>query len=151
MTEPETSPGEWLTMSAAMARSGWHLQRLQSRARREEWPRRRPNKGPMEYLVPASVLAVKGADIASGNGMPSPATASANDHDIAADDAVTSPAWLHEEVAELWERCGRAEGLAEARAQHIASLEARLAVSEAALAEVRKGWLERLLEAVRRR
>ncbi len=55
-----------------------------------------------------------------------------------------------EEVAGLRERCGRAEGMAEARAAHLASLEARLATTEAALAEARKGWLERLLEAVRR-
>jgi hypothetical protein len=56
-----------------------------------------------------------------------------------------------EALAELRERCGRAEGLAEARAQHIASLEAergRLAVE---LADARRGWLERLLEAVRRK
>ena len=140
-----------MTMSAAMARSGWHLQRLQSRARREEWPRRRPNKGPMEYLVPASVLAMNGAAIADGNGMTSPAATSSNGAAIAGDDAMTSPAWLLEALAELRERCGRAEGLAEARAQHIASLEARLAVSEAELALARKGWLERVLEAVRRR
>jgi chromosome segregation ATPase len=56
-----------------------------------------------------------------------------------------------EEVAGLRERCGRAEGQAEARAAHLASLEARLAATEAALAEARKGWLERLLEAVRRK
>jgi hypothetical protein len=151
MTEPETSPGEWLTMSAAMARSGWHLQRLQSKARREEWPRRRPNKGPMEYLVPASVLVVNGADIAGDDGMPSPMTTSANGHDIATDNVMASPARLLEALAELRERCGRAEGLAEARAQHIASLEAQLTASEAALALARKGGLERVLEAVRRR
>jgi hypothetical protein len=148
MTQPETTPGEWLTMWAAMARSGWHLQRLQSRARREEWPRRKPNKGPLEYLVPASVLT---ADIANGGGTTSPTATSVNGHDIAAGDAMTSPAWMLEALAELRERCGRAEGLAEARAQHIASLEAergRLAVEPA---EARKGWLERLLEAVRRR
>jgi hypothetical protein len=105
----------------------------------------------MEYLVPASVLTANGADIAGGNGTASPMAASANGSDIASDDAVTSPAWLLEELAELRERCGRAEGLAEARAQHIASLEARLATSEAALALARKGWLERVLEAVRRK
>jgi hypothetical protein len=53
--------------------------------------------------------------------------------------------------AKLRERCGRAEGMAEARAAHLASLEARLATTEAALAEARKGWLERLLEALRGR
>jgi hypothetical protein len=56
-----------------------------------------------------------------------------------------------EEVAGLRERCGRAEGQAETRAAHLASLEARLAATETALAEARKGWLERLLEALRRK
>ena len=79
------------------------------------------------------------------------------------------PAWLLEELAELRERCGRAESLAESRAEHIASLldnmvmeravmaeslakaEARADRLEAALAEARRPWLARLVEAVRRR
>lgn len=51
-------PGEWMTLSAAAGRLGRHLQRAQSRARREEWPKRRANKGAaLEYLAPASFLA----------------------------------------------------------------------------------------------
>jgi hypothetical protein len=138
-------------MSAAMARSGWHLQRLQSRARREEWPRRRPNKGPMEYLVPASVLAMNGAAIADGNGMTSPAATSSNGAAIAGDDAMTSPAWLLEALAELRERCGRAEGECTALRAQVIDLQAERDRLEAALAEARRPLLLRLLEAVRRR
>jgi len=48
----------WLTLAELAASLGWHLQRVQSRARREGWPRRRANRGQaMEYLVPAGLLA----------------------------------------------------------------------------------------------
>ena len=54
MAEPLDESGEWLTLSAAASRLGWHLQRVQSRARREAWPKRKANRGAaLEYLVPA--------------------------------------------------------------------------------------------------
>jgi hypothetical protein len=62
------------------------------------------------------------------------------------------------EAAEARERAARAEGRAEAllgqtssMAEHLAAERARGDRLELALAEARKGWLERLLEAVRRR
>jgi hypothetical protein len=65
---------------------------------------------------------------------------------------------LHEEIAELKHTLGRAEGRAETLLQQVSSLAENLAAErargdrlEAALAEARKGWLERLLEAIRKR
>src|SRR5689334_18592911 len=63
MTGSATEPGEWLTLSVAAARLGWARARVESRARREEWPRRQPNRGTaVEYLVPASVLTEPATD-----------------------------------------------------------------------------------------
>src|SRR5919206_2287396 len=72
VAEPPAESGQWMTLSEAASRLGWHLQRVQSRARREEWPKRRGNRGQaMEHLVPASLLAEPDAaerrhDVADG-------------------------------------------------------------------------------------
>jgi hypothetical protein len=123
--------------------------------------RRRPNKGPMEYLVPASLLAM-----------------SANRDDVAAGDATTSPlekddaaggdgmamSELQIEIAELRDELTRAlvaaataggavTGLREALGRadaELAALRADLAEARRELAEARKGWLERVLEAIKR-
>jgi hypothetical protein len=62
------------------------------------------------------------------------------------------------QVAELRHGLGRAEGLREAQAAHIATLTATLDQErargdrlEAALAEARRPWLARVLEGLRRR
>ena len=149
MTQPETTPGEWLTMAKAMARTGWHLQRLQSRARREEWPRRRPNKGPMEYLVPASLLAM-----------------AEDGHDDAADDGMAmSAADLYAELSEeraarieAVERAAHAEGRAakaEGRAEVLqAALDREVVITaelRRELAEARRPLVLRILDGLRRR
>src|SRR4051795_2138596 len=46
-----------MTLSDAAERLGWHLHKVQSRARREEWRQRKANRGRApEYLVPTSLL-----------------------------------------------------------------------------------------------
>jgi chromosome segregation ATPase len=157
VAEPAAEPGEWLTLSEAASRLGWHLQRVQSRARREEWPKRKANKGQaLEYLVPSLLL----VDPAAPEAVPD-----------AAEDVATASlvAELREEIAELRAKAARAEGelVAELRrSQDIAAalaksearterLEAELADvrkrAEAELADARKPALLRLLEALRRR
>jgi uncharacterized membrane protein len=54
-------------------------------------------------------------------------------------------------VADLRERCGRAEGLAQAREAQVADLRAERDRLVAELAEARKPWVVRLVEAIRRR
>jgi len=92
----------------------------------------------MEYPVPASLLASPPA---------SP--------DVAADDAVAE---LYLEMADLREELGAAKGelVAELRRSHdfaerIVDLRSALDQARAELAEARRPWLLRVLEALRRR
>jgi ribosome-binding protein aMBF1 (putative translation factor) len=132
-------PGEWLTSSEAASRRRWHLPRAQSRARREGWPKRRSNRGTaMEYLIPASLLA--SPDVVG---------------DGASDDLVGE---LQAQVADLREQLGVAKGelTAELRrrqdlVERAAELRAERDRLAAELAEARKPWLVRVVEAVRRR
>ena len=179
-------PGQWLTLAELAAALDWHLQRVQSRARREGWPRRRANRGQaMEYLVPAALLAAAteltkrpdGADRADGAGTAAgmaerrrngagtaklteptelPDELAAPRAELAASQAELSAALA--QVAELRHGLGRAEGLREAQAAHIAALtvalakaEARADRLEAALVEARRPWLARVLEGLRRK
>jgi hypothetical protein len=159
---------EWLTLTAAAERLGWRVRKVESRARREDWQRRRSNRGPaMEYLVPAAVL----AEVMQGSAeRTDPAAEMA---ETSADPGVAELAELatelrHENVelrAELTEARtarARAEGElgaelrrnAELRADLTAALvkaEARADRLEAALAETRRPWLARVLEGLRRK
>src|SRR2546429_27997 len=48
---------EWLTLTEAADRLGWHPRKLESRARRERWERRPANRGRAgEYLIPDELL-----------------------------------------------------------------------------------------------
>jgi hypothetical protein len=157
VAEPPAEPGQWMALSEAASRLGWHLPRVQSRSRREEWPKRRGNRGQaMEHLVPASLLAEPDAaghrhDAADG---------------VAETEALTE---LRDELAEARAESAAAKGelapelrrsqdlatalsKAEARAER---LEAELADirrrAGAELAEARRPWLARVLEGLRRK
>ena len=103
-----------MTLTVAAERLGWRLHRMRSLARRQDWPKRRPNAG--AYLIPAGLLAE-----------------------------------LREQVADLAAQLGRAEGELAAELRRSADLVATITALRAELAEARKGWLVRLIEAVRRR
>jgi hypothetical protein len=152
-------PGTWLTINEAAKRTGWLSDKIRSDRRRGRLQSRKNNAGEWLVLIPAEAQAMPGDP-------PSQANGHADDH--ATSQAVaTPPAWLLEELAELRERLGHAEGRAAGMAEHMASMAASMAMErasmaeslakaearadrlEAALADARKGWLERLLEAVR--
>src|SRR5690349_4910173 len=93
---------EWLTLSAAASRLRWDLHKIERRARREEWPKRRGNRGrAMEYLIPAGLLTLSAAEQdAVDNGV------------TATSDGVnpTTDGVSVEVLAELRYALGRAEG-----------------------------------------
>jgi chromosome segregation ATPase len=144
VTEPTTKPeqGQWLTQSEAAARLGWHLEKLKSAARRGRFQRRKGNRGEWLVLVPAELPTE-----------PDHAGDQVDDH--AATEALTE---LRDEVAELRERAGHAEGQVAAMSTAMSDLRQTLeheraerAKLAAELAEARKPALVRLLEAFRRR
>jgi hypothetical protein len=127
--------GQWLPLADASRALGQSVDALRHRVRKGELDSRKGNDGRVLVLV-------SGAPVASG----SPPEASAE------------LALLREHVEELTSRASRAEGelagVREALVRADASLaQARTDLAEIRreLAEARKGWLERLLEAVRRR
>jgi hypothetical protein len=115
----------------------------------------------MEYLVPASLLAMSsdGHDDAADAGMTTPLGGA----DLAGGDGMTMSE-LQREVAELRAELTRAlvaaataegvaTGLREALGRAdagLAALRADLAEARRELAEARRGWLERLVETLRR-
>jgi hypothetical protein len=142
--------GTWLTINEASKLTGWLPDKLRSDRRRGRLRGRKNNTGEWLVLIPPEAVARPDGPLGHPNGH---AAGHAGSH------ATAEPAaWLLEELAELRERCGRAEGLAESRAEHIAGMaeslakaEARADRLEAALAEARKPLLVRLVEALRRR
>ena len=147
MAEPLDESGEWLTLSAAASRLGWHLQRVQSRARREAWPKRKANRGAaLEYLVPA------GAWDESPNDPPDESDSVPAGPDAVAGElreaARAEAAGVRGELAAEQRR--NAELAGELRAA-LAKAEARADRLEAALLEARRPWLAKVLEALRRK
>jgi hypothetical protein len=135
----EPGSGQWLSQSEAGARLGWKLNKVIAARRSGRLQGRKGNRGEWLVFVPDGLLQ------AEAEPSHSPAEAELE-------------AGLREEIAELKHALGRAEGRSEALLQQVSSLADNLAAErargdrlEAALAEARKGWLERLLEAVRRR
>jgi hypothetical protein len=136
--EPETGAGQWLSQSEAGLRLGWKLNRVISARRSGRLQGRKGNRGEWLVRVPDG-LGVAGAEPGYSQVETEPA------------------AELREELAELKHALGRAEGRSEALLQQVSSLAENLAAErargdrlETALAEARKSWLERLIEAVRR-
>jgi hypothetical protein len=152
---------EWLTLSATASRLRWDLHKVESRARREGWPKRRGNRGrAMEYLVPAGLLTPSSAE-----------RDGATDSVVTARDGVNlaTDGVIVEALAELRHALGRAEGelAAEQRrgAELVATLttaldreraradrlEAEALALARALAEARRPWLAKVLEGLRRK
>ena len=156
----EADRGQWLTLAEIAARTGRHIDAVRSwahRGRRTERLRTQKNNRHELQVWFTPELA---PELATGTASVASFTALAGD-EVAAEAATE----LRARVDELTEALiqarvsqARAEGELAAEARHSADLRAaldherartdRLAVE---LAEARKGWLERLLEAVRRR
>jgi hypothetical protein len=145
MDEPPAEP--WFTYTEAAERLGWRLGKLKSKARREGWPVRQRNRGPHQVRLPDELLVQPRAD----HGLTSSATTVEPLEAPRVNHGHTNGAATVEPVAELRERLGRTEGeLAGLRValEHVTAERDRLLTE---LVQARKGWLERLLEAVRRR
>ncbi len=141
MAEPAAEA--WFTYTEAAERLG----KLKSRARREGWPVRQRNRGPHQVRLPDELLAQPPVNHGHTNGATAVELLAASRFDSGYTSAVTTV----ELVAELRERLGRTEGeLAGLRValEHVTAERDRLL---AELVQARKGWLERLIGAVRRR
>ena len=139
MAEPEAGAGQWLSQSEAGLRLGWKLNKVIAARRSGRLQGRKGNRGQWLVQVPDG-LAEAG---------PEPGYSPAE---------TELQAGVHEELAELQHALGRAEGRVETLLQQVSGLAETVAAErargdrlEAALAEARKGWLERLIEAVRKR
>jgi len=141
VTEPTAKPeqGQWLPQPEAASRLGWHLEKLKSAARRGRFQRRKGNRGEWLVLVPAEL----------------PAEPDHVGDQVDSHAATEALAELRDEVAELRERAGHAEGQVAAMSTAMSDLRQTLeherAKLAAELAEARKPALVRLLEAFRRR
>jgi hypothetical protein len=127
----------WLPLSQAGQRLGLSRGALRKRIARGRLEARRGNDGLVRVLVTGETEPGRGQD-GAGPGR---------------DGARTVPETVHllSALAELRERCGRAEGECTALRAQVIDLQAERDRLEAALAETRRPWLARLLEAVRRR
>jgi hypothetical protein len=142
MTEPTAGAGQWLTQTEAASRLGWHVERIKSAARRGKLQRRKNNQGQWLVLVTPELTAEPdhAGDMADGHA------------------ATEAMAELHEELTEAKVAAAVAEGKVVAMLAAMSDLRqaldhergerAKLAVE---LAQARHSWLERLIEAVRRR
>lgn len=148
MADPEADPGEWMTLSGAAARLGWARDRVEARSRREDWPKRRANRGTAnEYLVPASLLAEVTADLGGDAAVSVSAAAVAEALAEVQVEAAEVRADLAAARAELAAELRRSGDLAAAMER----AEARAGRLEVELAEARRPLLLRLVEAVRGR
>jgi hypothetical protein len=132
----------WLTVAKAAPRLGLTPDGLRSRIKRGQIRARRGNDGRLVVGVP-----LNGPDPGHEPG-----------HEPAQDGSGTSrgpelngSAGSDHALLVALKRAARAEGELAAEVRRSTELQARADRLEAALAEARKGWLERLLEAVRRR
>ena len=142
MTELAAGPGQWLTQSEAASRLGWHVERVKSAARRGRLQRRKNNQGQWLVLVTPELLTEPdhAGDMVDGHA------------------TTEAMAELHQELTEARVAAAMAEGKVVAMLAAMSDLRQALdheraerSKLAAELAEARKGWLERLLEAVRRR
>jgi hypothetical protein len=157
MAESVAESGQWLTQTEAAVRLGWHIERVKAAARRGKLERRKNNQGQWLVLVMPELL--PRATQSNGNGSALGAYGTANGAgqgtaEIALGDAhavALAMAELREELTEARVAAAHAEGKAAALAAALDYEHAERSRLAAELAEARKGWLERLLEAVRRR
>src|SRR4051794_7183164 len=118
-----------MTLSDAAKRLGWHLHKVQSRARREEWRQRKANRGRApEYLVPAFLLTESSALVMQQR------AASAEPPSV----SVGASTELPTELAELRSRLDNTSAaLAKSEAESV-QLRTELAESRAELATLRE-------------
>ena len=154
----------WLKLAEAAPQLGLSLDGLRARVRRGQISSRRGNDGRLLVAVNGTVR-----ESAREQGGDSASTVHESTHEQGQHSAAEPD---HAHLADLLaahERAARAEGelagLREALARadvtlaaersrgegECTALRAQVAVLQAALADARKGWLERVLEAVRRR
>jgi hypothetical protein len=148
MAEPTAGLDQWLTVSEAASRLGWHPDRVKSALRRGRFQARKNNAGKWMVLVPPAM-----PERANGSAGSRPDDTA---YDPAAD-PVTRPA-DDPAVIEAMLAAARAEGaltelrgtVAELR-QALEHERARGDRLEAALAEARRPWLAKVLEGLRRK
>jgi hypothetical protein len=154
----------WLSLSEAASRSGLHREALRARAKRGHLPSRRGNLGQVLVQLPPELLT-------SAQGVTQDSAQGRVEHlaEVVHD--------LEQELSEARERLAKAEAKVEAvtalaqveveaarriAAAEVAALRQQYVTEVAAkdvligalrtlLADARKGWLDRLLEALRRR
>jgi hypothetical protein len=156
MSAPTDTAEHWLSIAEAAPKLGLSAHGLKTRVRRGTLPARKDNRGRLLVAVPTSMLA--SAPVAAPTStLMSVLPDQLNGHDeverwrTAAETARLEAASLRAErdavrelVASLQTMIGDLKGDREA-------LQGQLAQAHAELAHARKGWLERVLEAVRRR
>src|SRR3954447_23890598 len=112
-------PGTWLTINEAAKLTGWLPDKIRSDRRRGRLQSRKNNAGEWLILIPAEAMTVSTEPPGLADGQ------------AAGHSAAEPPAWLIEELTELSERCGHAEGRANAMAERIAGMAESLAKAEA--------------------
>ena len=131
MSVPTDEPTTWRPIATAAPRLGLSLHGLKSRIRRGALPTRRDNRGRLLVAIPMSA----------------PTT-------VLTDAPMSTPTDQlngHDEV-EHWRAIAEAAKAAAARAEgELAGLRVALELVCGERDRLRRGWLERLLEAVRRR
>lgn len=159
-------PGEWVTVSEAGRRFGLSRRAIRDRLDRGRLSARTDNAGRRQVWVPTSVVPpsrpVEGPSDATGR--PVAVTMAAGGPAIVAPDVLDRERERREaaerELGEARVALARAEAEAaalrtaltdqrERERERVAELRAALAAAEAALAEVRRGWLVRLVGQVR--
>jgi hypothetical protein len=140
-------PGEWIPLAEAAERLATTVDALRKRVRREQVRARRGNDGKVYVLV-------AGQEGGQGPDSGQPAARLALDLEEAREGLER---W-RDAAEQARERAAKAEGELAAETRRSTDLAGALeheraerAKLAAELAEARKGWLERLLEAVRRR
>jgi chromosome segregation ATPase len=137
----------WLGLDEAGQKLGLSRDALRKRIARGKLEARRSNDGTLRVLVTSAMLAGQVQDT-SGLDRDDDETVRLLVQLEAAQERAEAAT---KEAAEARERAARAEGEGGALQAQVADLRAERDRLSAELAEARKGWLERVLEAVRRK
>jgi hypothetical protein len=146
----EDPEGPWLLLAEAGRRTGRHPDTLRAMIRRGRLNGRKSNSG--AWLVQLSPRTVSGSDPEGRpNGSGGGPEGDPDGPDIRPDIDPEELALLRQGLVQASTRAARAEGELAGLREALTRADAALAHANAELALARKGWLERLLEAVRRR